>query len=279
MEQKLLRGDAQVKLVASEEDESKVWDALQVSRTELLFLESDFVSHVAAPHRLWEALAINTSLVSVDVSWNSLDELGVELLGSMLTLNRSIQTLDLTSSLDRHPERAAESLGRALLVNACLRRLHLGRNGWTDEHVRVLCDLGLQHNGTLEVLSLFRNELGDGGVDSLVRAANRHHGLVQVDLVLNAQVSRRAAMDMERVLECNAVGHCLLALCLARARRTNVWRKFPLDLVRLVGRLLVPVCRDDKDEDEDGDSAFGERFDVSSFDHHDCRREFEESTL
>ncbi|KAH9260100.1 hypothetical protein BASA81_001872 [Batrachochytrium salamandrivorans] len=271
MEQKLLRNDAQVKLVANEEDQSKVWNALQVSQTELLFIESNFISRVVAPDRLWQALAINTSLVSVDVSWNLLDELSVELLGRMLTTNRSIKTLDLTSSLGRYPSQAAESLGRALLVNTSLKGLHLGRNSWTDEHIYVFCNLGLQYNHTLEVLNLFRNELGDGGVDCLVQAVNRNHRLVQVDLVMNAEVSRRAVVNMEMALERNLLGHCLLELCLARRRSTSLWYKLPLDLVRLVGRLLGPTSHRQEDEE----SLFGEGFDVSSFDHNDCRREFE----
>lgn len=288
--ERLARNEAQVKLTSINacEDHTELYNALSRSKTLLLFVESKFLEMQLPRWRreFWMALCTNSHLVSLDLSWNRLSEECIVLLGEMLLINTALQTLDLTSCLGSSTMRendAINCISSSLAANNTLIKLYLGRNELNDEHIKVLCDKALRGNIKLQVLSLFRNNVSNRGVQHLVDLLHAHnHTLFQVDLVLNANASRRANLELECALETNLYGQAVLALCTARnverVAIRSALRRLPQDLTRLVSHMLTShhrrIVTVDDDEEEDNNSEFGDHFDVSSFDHHDCRRDF-----
>ena len=158
---------------------------------------------------LFLALRVNTSLTSLDLSYNFIHE-GASSLSEALRVNTSLTSLDLSVN-SIHAE-GAHSLSEALKVNTSLTSLSLGRNyigaegaNYLSEALRVNTSLtsldlsntsihaegahslseALKVNTSLTSLSLGHNSIGAEGANFLSEALRVNTSLTSLDLCWN----------------------------------------------------------------------------------------------
>ena len=116
---------------------------------------------------LSEALAVNTSLTTLDLSRNSIGAEGATSLSQALAVNTYLTTLDLSGN--SIGDAGTTSLSQALAVNTSLTTLRLYGNSIGDEAATSLSQ-ALAVNTSLTTLDLSANFIGDEGATSLSQA-------------------------------------------------------------------------------------------------------------
>ncbi|XP_067056033.1 protein NLRC3-like [Acropora muricata] len=132
---------------------------------------------------LSEALRVNTSLSSFNLSYNSIGKEGANSLAQALRVNTSLPYLSLCLNYIR--KEGTNSLAQALRVNTSLSYLNLGRNYIGDEGTKSLAQ-ALRVNTSLSCLSLPGNSIGDKGANLLAQALRENNSLYSLDLVNNS---------------------------------------------------------------------------------------------
>lgn len=106
----------------------------------------------------------------MDLSWNRMTAANVRDVADALTMNGTLQELDL--SWNGLGSEGVGALGDALCKNAALRQLHVGSCGAGPSAATRLAK-GLRDNcGSLEVLTLQNNPLGQKGGEAVAAAVN-----------------------------------------------------------------------------------------------------------
>ena len=132
---------------------------------------------------LSQALAVSTSLTTLNLSDNSIFDEGATSLSQALAVNTSLTTLDL--SLNYIGAEGAFSLSQALAVSTSLTTLDLSENSIGDEGATSLSQ-ALAVNTSLTTLNLSDNSIGDEGATSLSQALAVNTSLTTLDLSHNS---------------------------------------------------------------------------------------------
>lgn len=148
---------------------------------------------------LLRALQANTSVQSLDLADNGLDDVCGEYVGDMLARNTTLLRLSLEGN-DLGAKSAAH-IGRALEVNHTLQHLSLesnplGRDGQQARTGLEALARGLARNRALRAAFLFRTELGAQGAHTVVQALEDNHTLTVLDLGATGVTTRdQEALD------------------------------------------------------------------------------------
>ena len=199
-----------VKCDISEEGGKAIGDALMVDRSIQLLDLHDNPASAGVVH-ITESLRHNDSLLEIILSNCNISEKGYKAIGDALTVNRSLQLLDLhenpisaggvhiAESLERNhsllkinlhscgiQEKAVEALGISLKENNILLTLMLSENYFSDgAHITD----GLTHNTCLEKLDISHCGLRDRGMKSLGSALEVNSSLEELNVTWNGAVT------------------------------------------------------------------------------------------
>ena len=158
-------------------------------------------SYFACPSlsTLYLALTVNTSLTSLDLSGNSIDDGGASSLTEALRVNTSLTSLGLDGN--SIGDEGASSLSEALRVNTSLTSLHLCDNSIGDEGASSLSE-ALRVNTSLTSLDLCWNSIGDEGASSLSEALRVNTSLTSLNLSCN-QIKDEQVNSLSEALRVN----------------------------------------------------------------------------
>jgi V8-like Glu-specific endopeptidase/Ran GTPase-activating protein (RanGAP) involved in mRNA processing and transport len=173
-----------------------------------------------------EALAANTTLVTLNLSSNEIGDSGAVALGETLKTNITLTSLDLDNNQIGVPgsialaetlkinttlmnlglgcrigSSGAVALAEALKINTTLTSLGLGSNRIGDFVVEALVE-ALKTNTTLTSLDLGGNKIGISGTKTLGKTLRTNNTLTHLDLSLN-QIGNEGAKCLWRALEVN----------------------------------------------------------------------------
>ena len=106
----------------------------------------------------------------VDLSWNRMTTVNIKPIAEALAVNTTLQELDL--SWNGLGSEGVAVLADAMSKNTCLRQLHVGSCG-AGPAAAVRIAKGLRENcGSLEVLTLQNNPLGQKGGEAVAAEVN-----------------------------------------------------------------------------------------------------------
>lgn len=136
-----------------------------------------------------KALTKNTSVTSLAIAGNHIDDAGAQALADMLRSNRTIKEISLGSN--RIGDEGAKAIAEALRDNHTLRELSLSRNRIGDEGVAAIAS-ALADNNTLSSLALDVNRISDAGTEALAHGLKGNSTLIELSLHSNAITSQGA---------------------------------------------------------------------------------------
>ena len=148
---------------------------------------------------LSEALRVNTSLTSLDLGRNSIGVEGASSLSEALRVNTSLTSLHLSDN--SIGDEGASSLSEALRVNTSLTSLDLGQNFIGAEGVSSLSE-ALRVNTSLTSLHLSDNSIGNEGASSLSEALRVNTSLTSLDLGQNS-IGAKGVSSLSEALRVN----------------------------------------------------------------------------
>ena len=138
--------------------------------------------HDAGASAISMALAVNSSLTSLDLGWNRIGDAGASSLSQVLTANSSLTILDLSWNIIG--EAGASSLSQALTANSSLTSLDLRNNSIGISGASSLSQ-ALTANSSLTSLNLRANGFGMLGAVSLSQALTANSSLTSLELGYN----------------------------------------------------------------------------------------------
>ena len=138
--------------------------------------------HDAGASAISMALAVNSSLTSLDLGWNRIGDAGASSLSQVLTANSSLTILDLSWNIIG--EAGASSLSQALTANSSLTSLDLCNNSIGISGASSLSQ-ALTANSSLTSLNLRANGFGMLGAVSLSQALTANSSLTSLELGYN----------------------------------------------------------------------------------------------
>jgi hypothetical protein len=118
-------------------------------------------------------LEVNTTIKSLDLSWNAIRLSSAETLGSALMVNSTLLVLNL--SHNSFGDFGTQALGFALKYNRTLQELDLSYNSLVPRSACVLTN-SLSYNTSLTMLNVDGNIIGKVGMQGLVAAIQRSAG-------------------------------------------------------------------------------------------------------
>jgi hypothetical protein len=179
-----------------------------------------------------KVIAVNTSLVTLDLSRNDLSDTTGEHLAKILHSNTTIIKLDLGGN--RLGPKSATALGDGLMVNATMKSLNLEGNPLTGEFaqehgevsVRGHADYSgvqklaesLATNTGLTYLNLWRTGLGHAGGDVLSKSMKENQSIVMLDIGCN----NIGIKELEGIMDCLDSNKRLMEVEENKARENRV---------------------------------------------------------
>jgi hypothetical protein len=179
-----------------------------------------------------KVIAVNTSLVTLDLSRNDLSDTTGEHLAKILHSNTTIIKLDLGGN--RLGPKSATALGDGLMVNATMKSLNLEGNPLTGEFaqehgevsVRGHADYSgvqklaesLATNTGLTYLNLWRTGLGHAGGDALSKSMKENQSIVMLDIGCN----NIGIKELEGIMDCLDSNKRLMEVEENKARENRV---------------------------------------------------------
>ncbi|XP_068753920.1 protein NLRC3-like [Montipora capricornis] len=148
---------------------------------------------------LSQALAVNTSLTTLDLSCDSIGTEDATSLSQALAVNTSLTTLDLSDN--SIGAEGATSLSQALAVNTSLTTSDLSWNSIGAEGATSLFQ-ALEVNTSLTTLHLYDNSIGAEGATSLSQALAVNTSLTTLDLSHNS-IGAEGAFSLSQALAVN----------------------------------------------------------------------------
>ena len=115
------------------------------------------------------AIDMNTSLKTLDLSWNHLRGRGATAIAKGLGNNYSLHSLLL--AWNGFDDDGACAIAKALLENNSLEKLDLSNNRITKRGCLSLAD-ALKVNSSLKILKIGKNQMGSDGAHALLAAIN-----------------------------------------------------------------------------------------------------------
>ena len=128
-----------------------------------------------------DAVIQNTSIVSVDLSFNIMGFDGYTILCTCIRLSPHLKQLDLSGT--RPGELGIAALAAELKCNTSLKVLDLSGCGVIQEGAQSIAK-ALETNTTLSVLFIRDNDLGDAGIEALARVIRTSPTLRRLDVGL-----------------------------------------------------------------------------------------------
>ena len=146
------------------------------------------------------ALTGNSSLITLNLSDNSIGDAGASSLSQALTENSSLITLNLNGN--SIGDAGASSLSQALTANCALSTINLSRNLLGGAGASSL-SLALISNSSLSTLDLSLNLIDGAGASSLFQALTANSSLTSLDLMYNS-VGNDGALSLSQALAANS---------------------------------------------------------------------------
>ena len=148
---------------------------------------------------LFQALIVNTSLSSLDLSYNSIGDKGTNTLAQALIVNTSLSSLDLSHNFIGG--KGENSFAQAFTVNTSLSSLNLRFNFIRDGEANSLAQ-ALKVNTSLSSLNLHSNAIGADGANSLAQALRVNTSLSSLNLGSNS-IGVEGANSLAQALRVN----------------------------------------------------------------------------
>jgi hypothetical protein len=136
-----------------------------------------------AAHLIGEALKENTTLTTLDMSWNSIGPGGIRFVGEALKKNTTLTALDLSWNIVGADETAC-FIGKMMKENTTLITLNLTGNGIGPDGACFLGEM-LKENTTLTTLNLSYNNLLATGTRFIGEALKDNTTLTTLHLTAN----------------------------------------------------------------------------------------------
>ena len=149
---------------------------------------------------LAEVLKTNTTLQTLNLEHNNFGPEGFLALAEALKINTTLQSLNLQSS--KLGGEGALALAEALKTNTTLQTLNLKWNNINPEEALALAE-ALKTNTTLQMLDLSGNKLGPEGAEALAEALKANTTLTTLDLSTN-DFGTKGALALAEALKTNA---------------------------------------------------------------------------
>ena len=128
------------------------------------------------------SLKDNKTLVTLNLSYNSLGKLGAKKIVKGLKGNSSIKELNLSTNIIG--DKGAKYIKDLLSKNKTLTKLDISGNAFTDTGISKIAE-GLAKNETLTTLDLSLNRITDQGVETIVKSLESNTTLTKLDLSYN----------------------------------------------------------------------------------------------
>jgi Ran GTPase-activating protein (RanGAP) involved in mRNA processing and transport len=150
----------------------------------------------------------NRTLVEIGLGHNSIFDSGASALAAALRENSTLQGLDLTNNYIT--DGGVAILADSLKINKSLARLSLRRNRFGNDGAVAMAD-ALASNTSLVKLNLCVNSIDDVGGTTILRALQKHNDtLLELDLILNSDISTDLQEVIDGMLASRRVLRCLL---------------------------------------------------------------------
>ncbi|KAL0242539.1 hypothetical protein GEMRC1_005102 [Eukaryota sp. GEM-RC1] len=148
---------------------------------------------------LAEVLKVNSSVTSVDLSYNSIGDEGARVLAEALKVNTSVTTVDM--GYNSIGDEGARALAEALKVNSSVTSVNLDFNSIEDEGARALAE-ALTVNTSVTIIMLYANSIEDEGARALAEALTVNTSVTSIDLEGNS-IGYEGAGALAEALEVN----------------------------------------------------------------------------
>ena len=148
---------------------------------------------------LSKVLSANSSVTSLDLSWNIIGDSGATFLSQALATNSSLNSLNLNSN--GIGDSGATFLSQALATNSSLTSLDLSWNSIDDSGATSL-SRALTVNSSLTSLGLSNDSIGPSGATSLSQALATNSSLTSLDLCGN-RIGASGATSLSQALAGN----------------------------------------------------------------------------
>ena len=179
----------------------------------------DMLLNVQEVQFLAEALKINTTLTTLKLYLNALDDKGVQILVEALKINTTLTTLNIWSN--EIGNQGAQALAEALKMNTTLTTLKLHTNQIGDQGAQALAET-LKTNTILTTLDLIWNEISDIGAGALVETLKMNNTLTELNLS-NSVIKSNFKSTIDQKLQINIINKkrlcCLQILCLEKLKQ------------------------------------------------------------
>ena len=154
---------------------------------------------------LAEAIEVNTTLQSVDISYNKINDKGILFICNCLNkVNRSLCKLNLSGN--QITDDGVKIFMEAVTVNKILRELNLSGNNITDKAANSFAE-AIHVNTTLRILNISKNWISKDGVMRILEACTKnktlhklvctHNNLLQYELAaINGYIRKKKAIQI-----------------------------------------------------------------------------------
>ena len=128
------------------------------------------------------SLKDNKTLVTLNLSYNSLRKLGAKKIVKGLKGNSSIKELNLSTNIIG--DKGAKYIKDLLSKNKTLTNLDISGNAFTDTGISKIAE-GLAKNEALAILDLSLNHITDQGIETIIKSLGSNRTLTKLDLSYN----------------------------------------------------------------------------------------------
>lgn len=128
------------------------------------------------------SLKDNKTLVTLNLSYNSLGKLGAKKIVKGLKGNSSIKELNLSTNIIG--DKGAKYIKDLLSKNKTLTNLDISGNAFTDTGISKIAE-GLAKNEALAILDLSLNHITDQGIETIIKSLGSNRTLTKLDLSYN----------------------------------------------------------------------------------------------
>ena len=162
------------------------------------------------------AVRINTTLVKLDISCNTLSDEGAAAVSGCLKVNNILKELNI--SKNQITSEGAMTIAEALQLNTALVKLDISRNMLSDKGALSITDCLKINNCTLQELNISQNGITSNGAMGIAEAIQLNTTLMKLDISCNKLLDE-GATAISNSLKSNNV---LLELNILNSGITNV---------------------------------------------------------
>ena len=161
------------------------------------------------------AVQINTTLVKLDISCNSLSDEGVAAISECLKVNNILRELNI--SKNEITSEGAMTIAEALQLNTTLVKLNISQNMLSDKGALSIIDC-LKINCILQELNIAQNGITSNGIMGIVEAIQINTTLMKLDISCNKLLDEGTAAISDSI----KMNNVLLELNISNNEITNI---------------------------------------------------------